>query len=193
MTKQIKQPRLRIGIVVPHIFMQQTILPQVIFAPGQLALDLVTGLSKIGIDVTLFTPGPVKVPVKNVTADLSNFKAELDARQDGYIDLLKKHPLTFISLARQVQAELIAKAFAVANTGKLDIIHIYTNEEDIALPFAKLCSKPVVFTHHDPFNFLITYKNVFPKYPELNWISISLAQRLGMPARTNWIGNVYHG
>jgi glycosyltransferase involved in cell wall biosynthesis len=81
----------------------------------------------------------------------------------------------------------------MANAGKLDLVHIYTNEEDIALPFAALCTKPVVFTHHDPFNFLVKYKNVFPKYKSLNWISMSYAQRKSMPDDTNWIGNVYHG
>jgi glycosyltransferase involved in cell wall biosynthesis len=188
-----KHSMLRVGIVVPHIFMQESILPKVIFSPGQLAIDLAEGLTSLGIDVTLFSPGPVKTKVKNVTANLSNFKTELAARGDSYIDLLKKHPLTFISLARQVQSELIAMAYKMANDEKLDIVHIYTNEEDIALPFAQLCAKPVVFTHHDPFNFLVTYKNVFSKYSELNWISISLAQRQGMPSNTNWIGNVYHG
>jgi glycosyltransferase involved in cell wall biosynthesis len=81
----------------------------------------------------------------------------------------------------------------MANRGELDVVHVYTNEEDIALPFAKLCNKPVVFTHHDPFNFLVKYKNVFPKYKDLNWISMSLAQRTGMPEDTNWVGNIYHG
>ncbi|HEX9153615.1 MAG TPA: glycosyltransferase, partial [Candidatus Saccharimonadales bacterium] len=89
--------------------------------------------------------------------------------------------------------ELIAQAFDMANRDELDIVHVYTNEEDIALPFAKLCTKPVVFTHHDPFNFLVKYKNVFPKYKDLNWISMSMAQRAGMPEGTNWVGNVYHG
>lgn len=109
------------------------------------------------------------------------------------MDLLKKHPQTFIALARQVQSELIAKAFEMANNNELDVVHIYTNEEDIALPFAMLCQKPVVFTHHDPFNFLVRYKSVFPKYPQLNWISMSYAQRLGMPKNTNWVANIYHG
>jgi glycosyltransferase involved in cell wall biosynthesis len=81
----------------------------------------------------------------------------------------------------------------MANAGELDVVHIYTNEEDTALPFATLCAKPVVFTHHDPFNFLVKYKNLFPKYPQLKWISMSYAQRAGMPAETNWVGNVYHG
>jgi glycosyltransferase involved in cell wall biosynthesis len=192
-TQHMKLSHLRVGLVIPHIFMQDQLLPKVIFSPGRLALDLADGLSKKNIDVTLFSPGPVTTSVRNITADLSYFEYELAAREDDYLDLLKKHPLTFVSLARQVQAELIAKAYAMANAGELDIVHIYTNEEDIALPFAKLCNRPVVLTHHDPFNFLINYKNVFPKYKDLNWVSISLAQRKDMPDDTNWVGNVYHG
>lgn len=184
---------LKIGVVVPHIFMHRDILPQVIFSPGSLAIDLVNALSGLGHDVTLFSPGPVDVLCRNIMADLGLFEHELAIRGDSYLDLLKKHPFTFVTLARQVQSEMIAKAFSMANSGEFDIIHIYTNEEDIALPFATLCRKPVVFTHHDPFNFLIKHKNIFPKYKHLNWISISHAQRRGMPPGTKWIGNVYHG
>jgi len=173
--------------------MQRAILPHVIFSPAAMALSLAEGLGNYNVAVTLFSPGPVDTTAKNVTADLSYFEQELALRGDSYIDLLKKHPFTFITLARQVQSELIAKAYHMANEDELDIVHIYTNEEDIALPFADLCQKPVVFTHHDPFNFLVKYKNIFPKYAQLNWISMSLAQRNGMPADTNWIGNVYHG
>jgi glycosyltransferase involved in cell wall biosynthesis len=184
---------MKIGIVVPHIFMQDKILPNVIFSPGKLVLDLAEGLQAQGHDVTLFTPGPITTSVKNETADLSLFQQELDVRGDSYMDLLKKHPFTFVTLSRQVQSEIIAKAYKMANDNELDIVHIYMNEEDTALPFAGLCNKPVVFTHHDPYNFLVKYKSVFPKYRSLNWISFSLAQRAGMPPDTNWVGNVYHG
>jgi glycosyltransferase involved in cell wall biosynthesis len=184
---------MRVGIVIPHIFMHEALLPQVIFSPGELALGLADGLVNLGAEVTLFTPGPVPTTARNITADLSYFEQELTGRSDNYLDLLKKHPFTFVTLARQVQSELIADAFARANANELDIVHIYTNEEDIALPFTTLCLKPVVFTHHDPFNFLVKYKNVFPKYPHLNWLSISLAQRRGMPLETNWVDNIYHG
>jgi glycosyltransferase involved in cell wall biosynthesis len=173
--------------------MHRDILPQVIFSPAALAIQLAEGLHQLGAEVTLFSPGPVDIAVPNVTADLTLFEQELAGRGYGYTELLKKHPATFISLARQVQAEIIADAFQRANQGEFDIVHIYTNEEDIALPFAQLCTKPVVFTHHDPFNFLVKYKNVFPKYAALNWISMSLAQRSGMPADTNWLANIYHG
>lgn len=188
-----KNSNLRIGLVVPHIFMHRDILPRVIFSPGTLALDLAAQLEKQGCHVTLFSPGPAPTSLKNITADLSYFETELAGRGDTYMDLLKKHPFTFITLARQVQSELIAKAYTMANNDELDIVHIYTNEEDIALPFAGFCKKPVVFTHHDPFNFLIKYKNNFPKYKHLNWLSMSLAQRSGMPTDTNWIANIYHG
>jgi len=175
------------------MFMHRDILPEVIFSPAPLALGLTEGLQQLGAEVTLFSPGPVDTPAPNITADLSPFEKELAGRGYGYVELLKKHPMTFVSLARQVQAELIAHAFRLANDGQLDLVHIYTNEEDIALPFAALCKKPVTFTHHDPFNFLIRYKNTFPKFKHLNWISMSLAQRQGMPADTNWVGNIYHG
>lgn len=185
--------RIRVALVVPHIFLHQDILPNIIFSPGTLALELAKGLLECGIDVTLFTPGPINTIVPNINADLSYFESELAGRGDSYIDLLKKHPLIFVTLARQVQSELIAKAYAAANNNEFDLVHIYTNEEDTALPFAKLCNKPVVFTHHDPFNFMIKYKNNFPKYSELNWLSLSFAQRKGMPDGTNWLANIYHG
>lgn len=184
---------MRIGIVVPHIFMQDIILPDVIFSPGDLAISLANELQKQGHQPVLYTPGSITSEVPNVTADLKLFETELALRGDTYLELLKKHPLTFITLARQVQAELLAKAFADANADKLDIVHIYGNEEELALPFAEFCQKPVVFTHHDPFNLLAKYRAIFPKYPNLNWISLSYAQRKAMPASTNWVGNVYHG
>ena len=192
MTKSQKS-RLRVALVVPHIFFHQDILPDVIFSPGDLAIELANGLGDYDIDVTLFSPGPIKCNVNNITADLSYFERELAGRGDTFIDLLRKHPAIFVSLARQVQSEIIAKAYAAANNDDFDIVHIYTNEEDIALPFSKLCSKPVVFTHHDPFSFLIKYKNVFPKYTDLNWVSMSYAQRSEMPTNTNWVANIYHG
>ncbi len=185
--------RLKIGVVVPHIFMHRDILPRVIFSPGHLAVDLVNGLHALGHDVTLFSPGPVEVTCRNITADLTLFQAELDRRGDTYVDLLRKHPMTFVTLARQVQSELIAHAYKMANDGQLDIIHMYTNEEEIGYTFARLCRKPVVFTHHDPFNFLVRYKSIMSRYKDLNWISISYAQRASMPPDTHWVGNVYHG
>lgn len=173
--------------------MHRDILPHVIFSPGFLALQLADGLQRLGADVTLFTPGPVDTSVASHTADMSLFEAELTRRGDNPIDLLKKHPFTFITLARQLQNELIADVYTRANNDEFDLVHIYTNEEEGALAFAGLCHKPVLFTHHDPFNFMVKYKNNLPKYADRNWLSLSYAQRAGMPSTTHWEGNIYHG
>lgn len=193
---------MKLALVVPHIFMHQDIMPKVIFSPGELALSLADGLANQGHKITLFTPGPIDNLVSNkkiqtLTADLTLFEEELSQRGDSYVDLLKKHPLIFITLSRQVQLELVAKAYQLANQGEFDAVHVWCNEEELALVNAQFCNKPVVFNHHEPFNFLTRYRSIFPKYPHLNWISFSLAQRGSFGQLTgesvNWVGNVYHG
>jgi len=183
---------MKIGIVVPHIFMNQDILPEVIFSPGYLAIDLAEGLKDLRNEVTLFTPGSVTTKVNNITSDLSLFEEELKLRGDRYLDLLKKHPLIFITLARQVQSELLAKVFKMANEDFFDIVHVYTNEEELGLIFSEFCNKPVVFTHHEPFNFSAKYRSIMPKYKNKNWISISDSQRKSLP-EANFIKTIYHG
>lgn len=183
---------LRVGLVVPHIFMQDDLLNKVIFSPGELALNLANKLTEQSIDVTLFTPGSITTKAKNITADLSGFQAELTARKDTYLSLLKKRPLAFITLARQVQAELLKTAFQMANNNELDVVHIYTNEEELGLIFSDFCTKPVVFTHHDPFNLLVGYRNIMPAYAHKNWLAISEAQKKDMPNSTNWLDTIYN-
>lgn len=184
---------MRVAIVAPHIFMQDQLLSRVIFSPGDLAVALADELVGQGINVTLASPGPVTTKARNLTADLTLFQTELDGRGDDYMSLLKKHPLTFITLARQVQAELLTNVIQNANAGKYDLVHVYMNEEELGLSLRKLCNKPIVFTHHDPFNFSVKYKAIMPKHADANWLSISRSQRRTMAARTNWIANIYHG
>lgn len=184
---------MKIALVLPHMFMHNDILNNVIFSPGHLGISLAKGLKNLGHEVTFFSPGYTVEGVENINADLTNFEEELRLREDSYVDLLKKHPLIFISLARQAQSEIISHAYSMANKEHFDIVHVYTNEEELALAFANLCRIPVVFTHHEPFNYLAKYRNSFPKYKDLNWISISYSQRKSMPKDTNFVGNVYHG
>ncbi len=183
---------MRIALVVPHIFMQDQLLDQLIFAPAALAISLADGLVAAGHDVTLASPGPVKTKAQNMTTSLAPLEDELKMRGYGTTDLLQKHPMLFVSLARQIQSALIADVYERANRGEFDIVHIYTNEEDIALHFARFCRVPVVFTHHDPFDLYIRYKHVFPVFKDLPFISLSDAQRSSMPADTNWRATVYN-
>ncbi len=187
---------MKIALLVPHIFMWKEI--KTIFAPARLAIDLAEGLSKMGHEVTLFSPGPINTKVQNINSDLKYFKKEVELLTKKKIsagavgELIKTKPLTFLTLARQIQTDLISKCFEMANEGKFDIVHVYTNEEEIALAFSKFVKVPVVFTHHEPFNFLARYRTLFPKYKDLNFISISKQQQKAYP-KLNFIGNVYHG
>ncbi len=182
---------MKIGLVVPHIFLHAEIFGNVIFAPGELAIQLTRGLLDKGHEVTLFSPGFDVEGARNVHPDMSLFEEELAARGDTYTELLKKHPLVFISLARQVQSELIARAYKMAR--EFDIIHVYCNEEELAMAFSDFCTAPLVFTHHEPFSYLARYRSSFPKYRDKNWISISYSQRASMPPDTNFVANIYHG
>lgn len=185
--------KLRIALLCPHMFMQKDILPNVIFSPGELAISLANGLVDYGHEVTIFSPGPVESKANNMYENVSLIEVELKQREYGYQELLKKHPLLFISMARQVQSNLIAKAFHMANKNLFDIVHVYMNEEEIALAFSELCNVPVVFTHHDPFNYLAKYRSNLPLHKNKNWISISNAQQEKMPEDTNWIATIHHG
>ncbi|MDQ6984840.1 MAG: glycosyltransferase [Candidatus Dojkabacteria bacterium] len=207
---------IRIAFVCPHIFMSDELMSDNIFSPGDLAIDLANGLAEAGAEVTLFSPGvvgrdnskgkrffdPTKKSkgkryfaptVKNITADQTLLKEELETRGYGLKELLKKHPLLFTTLSRHFQSEIIAKAYEMANDDMFDIVHVYMLEEQIALEMSGLCNKPVVFTHHDPYSFLTKYRTILPKYKDRNFISMSLSQREDMPDDTNWVGNVYHG
>jgi len=187
---------MRIALLVPHIFMWDKI--KTIFAPGELAKDLVNGLVKLGHEVTLFSPGPVRVKAKNINADLRWFTKEVESLTGKRIskgavgELIKKKPLTYVSLSRQIQTELVATCYKMANEGKFDLVHVYTNEEEIALAFAEFVKVPILFTHHEPFNFLARYRTLFSKYKKRKFISISKSQQKAYPS-LNFIGNVYHG
>ncbi|MEA3357638.1 MAG: glycosyltransferase [Patescibacteria group bacterium] len=183
---------MKIGVLVPHIFAQQEILEKVIFAPVHLAVNMADMMSEIH-ETYLFTPGRVQTRAKNITVNLSLFNEELARELCTLPELITKNPLSFVSLSRQVQAELASKAFELCNTGKLDILHVFMCESEIPLYFSNLVNIPVVFTHHDPYNFYRKYRVTFPKLKNLNYVSISKSQQKTAAAGMNFVANVYNG
>jgi glycosyltransferase involved in cell wall biosynthesis len=89
----------------------------------------------------------------------------------------------------------ITNAFEDEN--EYDLIHIHLNKlsDYISLPLAVPFAKKVVFTLHFPYPLSqnrISRHEIFQKYKNLNYISISEAQRSG-GENLNWIGTVYNG
>ncbi len=79
-----------------------------------------------------------------------------------------------------------------------DIIHMHLNQSSdfMALPLCQPFKHKVVFTMHFPYEFNKTWRGnteVFKKYHDLNYVSISHSQRQGSEHNTNWIDTVYNG
>lgn len=89
----------------------------------------------------------------------------------------------------------ITKAFE--NEKEYDIIHMHLNQASdfMALPLCQSFKHKVVFTLHFPYEFNYTWKGnteVFQKYKDLQYISISNSQRKG-GENLNWIKTIYNG
>ena len=184
---------MKIAILVPHLFIGDEFLSKVIFSPGRLVRYLLAGLVELGHQVTLYAPISVNTPARLVLADDSFLRAELDRRGYNLLELLKKHPLTCITLARQLQSELVSTCYQHANRGDHDLVHVYCNEEELAMVMAQYCQSATLFNHHEPFNFLLKYRSVFPKYQHLPWVSFSKSQQQTLSSRANFVVNIPHG
>lgn len=183
----------RIGILITHIFAQEYLKDKIIFAPIHLAVQLANGLVDIGNETYLFTPGKIVTKVKNVTVDLSLLDHELEGEGCSLPEFAVNNPLAFVSVARQIQADITKTAFEYANSGKIDALIVYMCEDEIPLYFADLLKVPVFFVHHDPFNFYRKYRVRFPRLSNLNYISLSYAQRQTAPKKLNFVANIYNG
>lgn len=191
---------MNIGIIIPHIFAQDEISKKVIFAPIHLALSLISNFARNKIaynieKIYLFTPGEITIPkgVININTDLSFFEAELQNEKCTLDEFINKNPLAFISLSRQINAQLTAEAFQYAKDKKIDLLHVFMCEDEIPLYFSNLLEIPLLFTNHDPFNFYRKYRARFPILKNLNYVSISDAQRKSAPKDMNFISTVYNG
>jgi glycosyltransferase involved in cell wall biosynthesis len=183
---------MKIALVAPHLYLRAEFSGKVIFSPGELFVSLANELAKKGVEVHSYTCGLVKeldASVTQHTADDIYLLSELKQRDYGLDEFYSRHPLACLTIARQMQAEVIARAYS----SDVDIVHVYMNEEELALSFAELAKMPVVLTHHEPYNYLLKYRSLFPKYAaSRNFISISKSQRASLP-QANWVGNVHHG
>ena len=184
---------MRIGILIPHIFARKQLLDKVIFAPIELAINLADTLENKGHEVFLFTPNQLENKKRNVFVDDLLVRKELARQNCTLPQLIDKSPMSYVSISRQLQAEITAKAFEFANSGKIDILHVFMCESEIPLYFSNLLKIPVVYTHHDPYNFYRKYRVSFPKLKNLNYISISESQRNGAPPDLKFVGTVYNG
>lgn len=160
---------MRIGILAPITWRT----PPRKYGPWeQVCANLADGLADRGHDVYLFATGD-SVTRGNL---VSVCPAPLGERPD--------------LPARSWELIHIGHAMQKADELELDLLHNHMNY--LPLPFAKLARTPLVTTMHGAAMLERDSRDVYRKYADMPYISISHAERRGCP-ELNYIANVYNG
>jgi len=125
-------------------------------------------LVKRGHDVTLFASGDSETRAKLVAGS--------------------SHPLRQLHTADTAAFTVLNVTKAYKRHSEFDIIHNHC--DFFAFPAAYFSPTPTLTTFHGQFN--LDNKNIFEEYKNLNFISISDAQRQGGPP-LNWRATIHHG
>lgn len=179
--------KLRIATMVTGIFT----IPQpagIVYAPIDLMVSLVNGLTKRGHDVTVYAAEGSRLATGRLkTCSLPPLKKEGDAFVKNYI--ARKNEEGRIEVLWD--QFLISQMFQAAQAGQYDLLHIHP--VDVALSFARTYpTVPVVYTLHDPiFDWRRDLYRLFLS-PNQSYVSISDAQRKPAP-ELPFVRTVYNG
>lgn len=182
---------MKIGLLSPSIYMSPTRFGDMIFAPRELAVWLADGLAKKGHDVFFFTAPDVPTKATIVAGDMGlmeDMKEEKLAALGGE----RMKWASFYTRKRNYELDLTQRAYAMAQEGKLDIIH--SHHDTLAHFFDELTKFPTVYTLHDPLpdSGMLPYW-LLAKFADHRYISISDAFRDQGNLKLNFIATVYHG
>jgi len=171
--------KLRVAVLASNVTRIPPFPPEKYLNPGwsgstELVAHTVTEeLVKRGHDVTLFASGNSETKAKLVSV------TEKSSYENG--DL---------SVHKDFENVLIAKAYEMAKNGDFDIIHSHYDTQTAY--FAPLVNVPTVSTLHNPIGFWYD-KRILNFFKNRQWyISISNEQRKDMP-ELNYISTVYNG
>jgi glycosyltransferase involved in cell wall biosynthesis len=183
---------MRIGLLLPSIYMHKRWGEGRIFAPGSLAIALADGLVESGNKVFFYTSPDVQTKAKIIPGDLDLLVKDFEYFLFRNRSEEDKKYTTIEIRKRDYEFDLTTKAYKDAEDGKLDIIHSY--HDFGAHYFSELTKFPTVFTLHDPIpkegDLTVEYFRM-KRFAHHNFVSISDNQRVGIPM--NFIGTVYHG
>lgn len=167
--------KLRIAQVSP---LWENVPPTLYGGTERIVSYLTEGLVKAGMDVTLFACGTSKTSAKLVSV----YPRPLFRDNVPWTNIM--YPLLNITAAFDRHEEF-------------DVIHVHLNKASdyLALPLARPIAHKVIFTLHFPYPASQGRKDrheVFQKYKDLKYTSISNSQRQG-GENLNWIETIYNG
>jgi glycosyltransferase involved in cell wall biosynthesis len=161
---------MKILFVCPNAYMSPSV-SEIIFAPRELAVALVSGLVQQGHEVTFVAAPDIQTSAKLVGGDqalLSLLSQQMEKGTDTrLIDAIR----------RDYEIDLLLRAVSEARHGKYDVVHIF--QKDFAHYFdALFAPTPTLYTLHDPVPEPGTLADMlYTKFRNHRYVTISEAQR----------------
>ncbi len=182
---------MRIGILTPSIYMYKKRFSDRIFAPSELVRHLVNGLMAKGHEMYWFTaPEESSATIESGDVDLLEKDLQIRTMQDITPEI--KDKMSLYARKYYYEMDLIGRAFGMAKSGQLDVLHSYHTTLYSAHFFEELTGFPVLYTLHDmvPTDDMLEAW-LFNKFSSHRYLSISLSQR--GKYKEHFFDNVYHG
>lgn len=184
---------MKISFLLPTLFASKVLFPERIFAPRQLAEDLVNGLSEKGHQVWVFSTPDFETKGTLVPGDIEPFEKKLpydklkhaleDEKRIRYDEVWK----------RSFEISLVTEAYIWAKKEHFDLMHSYHDFLFTPHYIEELTQVPTVYTLHDPLPPEGSFEyHQFGKFSRHRYVSISNAQRRSS-LKLNFVATVYHG
>ena len=188
---------MRVGILVPSLYMYKGAFEKRISAPMELSLVLSDNLIKKGIDVYYFSAPdiPTKAHVISPDTSLLDNKLKIDYQQD--MSASAYEAVSFYETKKYFELEVTEKAYDFAKKNKVDIIHVYHAYGNLAHYFTEILDIPTIYTLHvfpPPIGTIDHWR--YKRFRNQNFIAISNSQKKGFQATIpdmNITDIVYHG
>lgn len=183
---------MNIGILTPSIYMDAVHHGGRIFAPGDLARQLVAGLVVRGHRVEWFSASEEPRGATVTPGDTNLLKKNLQVRVFQDISPEMKDKMSLYGTKMYYELDLVSRAYQAAKEGKVDIIHVFHSFGYFAHFFQELTGVPTLYTLHDPIptNDMLE-QWLFERFPTHKYISISDRQRSTLGA--HFLVTVYNG
>lgn len=183
---------MKIGILTPSIYMYATRYKDRIFAPGDLARQLVAGLVARGHEVHWFTAPEDSLGSTLTPGDVALLEKNLHVRvfQDISPEIIDK--MSLYGTKMYYELDLVERAYRVAKESNVDLIHNFHSFGYFAHFFQELTGIPTLYTLHDPAPTTDMLEHwLFTRFPTHKYIAISDSQRGGLG--DHFIDTVYNG
>jgi glycosyltransferase involved in cell wall biosynthesis len=186
---------MKIGLLLPSIYASSTLFPDKIFAPRELAIDLVNGLVAHGHEVTTFSVPDLPVKGKLVSQPLESVRAAQPYYKFRDIDKARRHLVEEEFAKHRYELATTIEAFSWVRKGLIDIMHVYMDSSLFYGHYLEdlLGDATVLYTLHDPLPPEGTFEwTEFMRFAKHNYVSISDMFRKS-PLPLTFVDTVYHG